>query len=366
MQATRRMEAEPFTTRVIASPDESWAQAIANLDMAGMPVPLTCRPEFATSACSQPMTLVAAYDAAGRCRAALGLEVGLTRALPGHRLARSHHLGSVLASDAGAAVLARLRELAAQDKRMLRVNLEFILRSADEQRRVAAVLAHLGFRRVEQPRNYRDTLVIDLAGTEQTLLGSFSATTRRELRQWSQRPVELRAIEDARYSARLNAISRETLARTGGRFEPRPWAERIQLGKALPAHSRLVGLFRAGHDDPQALLAYAWGCVHGDYAEYDDAGSTRVEDIKVSMMYPLMWDLICWAQRSGCRWFNMGGSLSETVPGDDPRAGIDGFKRRFSKQVERVGDEWVLEPHPLRARAAAAVRTLGERFGLKT
>ena len=360
------MEAEPYTTRVIARPDECWVRAIADLDAAGMPVPLTCRPECASFACSGPATLVAAYDSDGRCRAALGLEVGATRALPGHRIARGHHLGSLLTSDAGAAVLARVRSLAEQDRRMLRVNLEFILRSPDEQRHIAATLATLGFRRVEQPRNYRDTLVIDLTGTEQNLLASFSATTRRELRQWSQRPVELRVVEDARYSDRLNAIARETLARTGGRFEPRPWAERIQLGKVLPGHSRLVGLFRAGRDDPQALLAYAWGCAHGDYAEYDDAGSTRVEDIKVSMMYPLMWDLICWAQRSGCRWFNMGGSLPDTVQEHDPRAGIDGFKRRFSKQVEQVGDEWVLEPHPLRARAAATVRTLGQWLGLKT
>jgi hypothetical protein len=138
--------------------------------------------------------------------------------------------------------------------------------------------------------------------------------------------------------------------------------QRIALCEQLPAKSRLVGLFRAGRDDPDALLSYAWGCAHGDHAHYDDAGSTRVDDIKVPMTSPLLWDLIQWAKRGRCRWFDMGGTLPEPASNDDPRAGIDRFKRRFSKEVTKVGAEWVLVPRPGRARLAASLRNIGSNL----
>jgi hypothetical protein len=353
------MEDDLFTTRILIGVDDVWSAAIGDLDASGTPVVLPSRPEWIRCIGSGSHALITADDRQGRCRAALALEIEPTRALPGHVLARAHHLGTSLVGTAGDAIFSRLRQFAAANSRLLQVSLELILRTPEEHARVEGTLRRLGFRRSTVPRHYEETLVIDLAGTEETLLRSFSSTTRRELRHWSKRPVELRLIRDPNYATRLNEIARETLARTNGRFVPRDWAQRIALCEELPAQSRLVGLFRSGRDDPEALLAYAWSCAHGDHAHYDDAGSTRVDDIRVSMMYPLMWDLIQAAKRGGCQWFDMGGARPAWVPDDDPQAGIDGFKRRFSKEVARVGAEWVLEPHPVRARLAAGVRLLG-------
>jgi hypothetical protein len=284
--------------------------------------------------------------------------VDRTRSLPGHQLMRARHLGAGCLGDAGAALLGALRALARSEPRILRLNLEWILRSAEEQREATATLRDMGFVPTPHPRSYRDTLVIPLGGGEEELLAGFSATTRRDLRGWAQRPVEMRPITETRYAERLNAISQETFARTGGAWQPRRWTERIAVSAAASDRSRLVGLFRAGRDDDDALLAYAWGCVHGEYAQYDDAGSTRVDDIKVSMMYPLMWDLIRWAKASGCSWFDMGGVTAEGRAADDPRAGISEFKRRFSKEVASVGMEWEYEPHPARARVARTITTV--------
>ena len=141
------------------------------------------------------------------------------------------------------------------------------------------------------------------------------------------------------------------------------WAARIDLCERLPAQCRLIGLFRRGDTEPDALLAFAWGCSHGDHAHYDDAGSVRVDDIKVSMMYPLVWDLIKWAKSNGCQWFDLGGIPSQHLSASDPMAGITGFKNRFSKIAVPVGIEWEFLPHPRRARIAAAVRAAAGFLG---
>jgi hypothetical protein len=343
----------PWTTRVTRQPGPEWERIDGELSEAGVATPLWALSSWA-AATVRTVWLVSAHDASGRCGAAVAVEVQPTRAIPGHRFMRARHLGAGVLCEAGAAALAAVHELARSEPRVLRLSLEWILRTAEEQARASAMLASLGFTRCETPRNYVDTLVIGLDGSEEDLLASFSATTRRELRGWAQRPVEMRGITDTRYADRLNAISRETFARTGGAWHPRSWEERIAVSAAAPGRSRLVGLFRTGRDDDQALLAFAWGCIHGEFAQYDDAGSTRVEDIKVSMMYPLMWDLIRWARRSGCGWFDMGGMVAEGS--SDARAGISEFKRRFSKQAAAVGMEWDFVPRPRREGIARALQ----------
>jgi hypothetical protein len=310
-----------------------------------------------------PTWLVAAHDPAGRCGAAIAVEVERSRLLPGHRLLRARNLGAGCLGAAGSAALAGLLALSRSEARVLRLSVEWVLRTTEEQEQATELLRSLGFARTRRPRQYRHTLVIPLTGTEDDLLASFSTTTRRELRQWERRPVEMRTITEVRYIDRLNALSRETFARTGGAWRPRTWADRIAVSTALPGRSRLIGLFREGRSDDEALLAYAWGCAHGEYAQYDDAGSTRVDDIRVSMMYPLMWDLIRWAKANGCTWFDMGGVATSRRPDGDPRAGIAEFKRRFSKELVPVGMEWEFEPHPLRAGVARILRRLARLRG---
>ncbi len=358
-----RMQDDLFTTHVLTDVDDAWSAAIADLDASGIPVPLPSRPEWIRCIGSgSHHVLVTAEDRRGRCRAALALEIAPTRALPGHLIARAHRVGVSTVGIAGDAVLTRLREYAASNSRLLQVNLEFILRTNEQHARIASTLQRLGFRPESAPRHYQESLVIALNRNESEMLKSFSSTTRTELRQWPKRPVDLRPIRQTKYVNRLNDITQETWARTSGRYVPRDWAQRIALCDQLPSKARLVGLFRAERDDPDALLAYAWGCAHGDHANYEDAGSTRVTDINVSLISPLLWDLIVWAKDQHCAWFDMGGTLPDSARQDDPRAGIDRFKRRFSKEAVMVGSEWVYEPHPVRTRLAAGVRAIGSHL----
>ena len=153
------------------------------------------------------------------------------------------------------------------------------------------------------------------------------------------------------------------MSRTGGEAAPAPWAERIALSAAIPDRSRLVGLFRAGEDGVDSLLAFAWGGCHGDFAHYDSAGSTRATDLKVALNYPLLWDLIQWAQQQGASWFDLGGVTLGTHDSADPLGGISDFKRWFSKELAAIGEDWVLYPHPGRSAIASGIRRAHRLLG---
>jgi hypothetical protein len=131
------------------------------------------------------------------------------------------------------------------------------------------------------------------------------------------------------------------------------WPAVLAATRADPGLSRVVGLFRTDVEGDAALLAYTWGRHHGDHAEYHVGASTRDPAIRTPLAYPLMWELITWARRTGARWFDLGGVTAGG--GDDPLGGISDFKRYFSERVEEVGEEWELEPHAARAALARAI-----------
>jgi lipid II:glycine glycyltransferase (peptidoglycan interpeptide bridge formation enzyme) len=75
--------------------------------------------------------------------------------------------------------------------------------------------------------------------------------------------------------------------------------------------------------------------------------------------YALLWDLIVWSrEQTEAKWFDLGG-ISVATP-RDPLAGIVRFKRFFSEHVVEVGQEWRLEPHPVRGAIARAVSTAAD------
>jgi lipid II:glycine glycyltransferase (peptidoglycan interpeptide bridge formation enzyme) len=116
----------------------------------------------------------------------------------------------------------------------------------------------------------------------------------------------------------------------------------------MPDAARLVGLFRTDREGPEALLGFAWGCWNGESACYFAGGSSRPPDLhRVQIGYPLVWDLIQWAKRSGATWFDFGGVTAGTAASGDPMGGISDFKRSFSNQAADVAEDWVFEPRRL-------------------
>lgn len=346
---------------------DEWDAVERVLDDAGFSLPLQSRSAWARCMPGESL-LVAVRDASGRATAAAAAQVGRSRALPGHRLLRVRSLGQDFASEAGAALFARLRDLARDDWRVIKLNLEFVLHDPDARQRVETTMRSLGFRRERTMRSYAKTLVVDLRPTESALLAGFSEATRRALRQGARTGLVVRPIVEPAFAVRLDAISRETFARTGGDWESRPWAERIRLCAEVPEHARLVGLFADGGSRPDDLLAFGWSCRHGLLAQYDDGGSVREVGTRKGLSYLVMWDLIRWAKEAGASCFDLGGVPDEVGDEHDPRGGITQFKRRFSKREVEMGMEWVYEPHPARAttanlvsRAVRAFSGLGRR-----
>jgi len=291
-------------------------------------------------------------DASGQPGGAAALQVASSRALPGHLVVRCERFGPGLSPETRRVALAALVAFARAQRRVLRLHVETFSIYPPERTALEDHIQKLGFVRVQPARCYEHTLLVSLEGSEDEILASLHATARRHVRAASKHPVRLQPVEDPAHFARLDEISRETYARTGGRYDGADWARIVALCKREPTGSRLVGLYRTDVPGPGGLLAFAWGCGHGDHVQYSRSGSTRATDLRMPLMYPVVWDLIRWAKTSGARFFDFGGITLGNHESDDPLGGISDFKRFFSERVVAVGAEWAFEPRPLQAYAA--------------
>lgn len=344
-----------WRAEVLRTPGREREECERQLVERGVPIPLTSRIVWARARPSAGSWFLAVRDPADRCVGGFAIEVHRSRALPGQLLLRCERLGKSLPACTGRVAMQELAHLARRERRVLRVTIEVFARDAEIRDRLAAELAAVGFRRLSVMRGYPRTISIDLAPDEEGILASFSRSTRQNIRAIGKLPVSVRPIEDLALAARMDELMRETLSRTGGEHRASDWATTIMLSHAEPGLSRLVGLFHDELEGPAALLAFAWGCAHGDYAHYDAGASTRATRIRIPLAYPLIWDLIRWAKAGGCQWFDLGGVTAGHHGSDDPVGGISDFKRYFSKRVVEVGQEWVLEPRAALATLAHVV-----------
>jgi lipid II:glycine glycyltransferase (peptidoglycan interpeptide bridge formation enzyme) len=159
----------------------------------------------------------------------------------------------------------------------------------------------------------------------------------------------------------LELISRATTKRTGGCYTPISWRQVMELSRRHPDRSRLIGTFLANSNSSDALLAFAWGCHHGEYAHYEAGGSVRRPGFNTPLSYALLWDLIRWAKVNKAMWFDLGG----TTTGNHASArlaGISEMKRYFSGVEARVGEEWVYNPSPQLAHMETLVGNLVRRL----
>jgi len=279
-----------------------------------------------------------------------------TRWMPGHRMLRLPLLRFATAPGPAEAAVRYLSEFARTDGRTLSVSVEAMFETEEARKAAAGALAGAGYARAERVRMYSHTLGIDLAPPEEALFAALHPTTRRHIRAVAKRPVAIRLVDDAALAPRLDAILQATFDRTAGHAPPERWPELIAYGQAHPDVARLVSLVRTDRDGPDAVVAFALGINHGDSVEYATAGSARSPDLKFPLGYALAWDLIVWARRVGARWFDFGG-ISTRARDDDPRKGINEFKRMFGDDILEVRHEWTYVARPRRAAWVSLVRT---------
>jgi DNA-binding MarR family transcriptional regulator len=345
---------------MIEEPGAAWEACEIELASRGAALPLYHRAVWARAGLRSGVhtTLLVVRDAIGGCRAAVAIESARSRSLPGHRLLSILRLGigaGGLDESALDEVLGKIAEISRDDRSILRINTEVFALDQSSLVGTAAALARNGFVKIPASRMYERTLLLDLEPTEEELFARIHKNARQGVRNISRFPVKVGTAESTQLAERLQELSDETRARSGGSARMLDWKSLIQMSNEAPHLSRIATLERTDRSRPEAILAFAWACVHGDVAEYCESGSTRADDLKVSTSYALLWDLILWSRRSGARWFDLGGITGGATHSDDPLGGISDFKRRFSQHEVEVGQEWELHPHPARATAARVI-----------
>ena len=338
---------QTHTAQLLSGPSRGWEESERELVETGLSLPLHHRTVWAGAHSSAQSWFLAVRDAAGRCTCGFAIDVTRSRVLPGHLLLRVERFGPALNDEARVAAVTELARLARRAP-VLRVYLDVFSRDCSVRDQVAAVAHALGFRRPASPWTYTQTVVVDLTPDESDILASFNRNARRNIRDIGKQPFAVRPISDVQYAPRMEALMRETVARTGGACTSKDWPAIITFSNAYPTLSRVVGQFRTD-GAPETLVAFSCARSHGDYVEDYARASTRVEGRRVSLTHSLVWDLMRWAKANGARWYDFGGITAGHSGGTDPVGGISDFKRSFGGEVVIVGDAWVLEPRPFRA-----------------
>lgn len=350
--------ARPGTFAVSLFSDAAqWAPVEAELDAAGVPLALFHRSAWAASRPSARFRFVCVRDAGGRCVAGFAAELTRSRALPGHDIMRVERLGEGAAVEPLAAGLRALVAAARADRRVIRVAVEVMARDEAVRQALGEAMRDVGLTRAPAARCYERTIGFGLRQADDILWASITAKARKDVRAIGKHPVAIRPILDDALAPRLDALMAETRARTGGEFHAVDWRAVTRVSRELPARSNLLGLFHVGATEGRdELLSFMWACHHGEYAHYDHGASTRQTALRCPLMYALLWEQMLWAKRHGAAWFDLGG-VSQGSRGDnsDPLGGISDFKRNFSQEVVTLGEDWVLEPSPARARVAHLV-----------
>lgn len=333
------------------------------LEGQGLPLPFAQKAEWLRLMGYHDSTLVIVGDASNQVHAAAAIGIGRSRSLPGHRIYKVERLSASRSAAADVALLSAIAAAARADRLCIRLRIELFERDATLRLRLAETLHQLGFIKSAKTESYAQTPCLDLEASEEELFAGLAASARRNIRAPMKRGFEVLPLQDSIYVARLEELTNEVYGRTGGRARSLPWEGILGASRAVPARSRIVGLFAPNDKSPNGLLSFAWGCANGSYVTYEAGASTRRHDFgNLAIAYTPLWDLISWAKRSGATWFDFGGVSSDSGGvARDPMAGISEFKRFFSGRIVDVGERWILEPRRFRAMVARAVSSVVER-----
>lgn len=341
-----------YEIQIVSGSDGRRTDLERDLDAAGVALPLQGRLAWRAVDAESGMIFGLVRNGTGRPLCGFGGRVGRSRAYPGFSIVRVERFAEECEAGAARAAVAALGEWV-RSRRVLRLHLEVHTTSQAMRTAVTEACVAFGWRR-HVMRSYAKTVKLDLTPAPEVIFDNLHATARRHIRAVEKRPVEIGVIDDPSFAGRMNELLRESLERTGGRFQRQPFAQLIRFANEHPRLARVVGLFRKDASGPEALIAFAVGYHHGSHTEYGHAGCTRQTDVRMPLMYGLAWDLILWSRDNGAQWFDFGGIKGDTSSVESTD-GIADFKRYFVRTAVDVGEEWVLEPHPIRAAVARGI-----------
>jgi hypothetical protein len=332
-----------------------WKQIEEELSAAKVRLSLFQRLAWAEVSPEGRYRLLTVRDDDGRVLGGVALQLDKSRVLPGYRYLRVTRLGEGIPREAWEPIIVALTKLVREEPKILRLSVRVFSRHDHEE--IGALLERHGFHQEPRPTAYRNTLSIDLLRDEAAIMAGLNKSARKNLRDADRSVLCVRTITEDRYVDRITLLEQMAIRRTQGTCSPMNWASVMKLSRDHPELSRVVGLFLSERElEPESLVGFAWGCINGPSGEYRAGGTTHIPNMKVSISHRLVRDLILWSKRQGAQWFDMGG-VTVGEPVTHPLHGVTVFKRHFTHHMEVVGDEWSLEPHPVRAEL---VRRIGD------
>jgi hypothetical protein len=299
-------------------------------------------------------------DDAGRLITGLAVHLTSSRAIPGTRLGIIERVGRDLHEPIADVMGAVLSEVARKIPRLLRLSVRIFDEQPQRRQRLRDSFAAAGWTSLHARRQYSHTLVLPLATTQADVLKSFSTRVRSSIRKaLGSSALHFAPIHDQAYAARMSYLFSLPFARTGS--IPPSVDIRGMLQDAASGASVLLGAYAKDAQAPEDLVAMMWGRLHGDHTTLEINASERSALFeKLSPGFGLMSELIGWSIKHNARWIDMGGLSSLNPAPDDPMRGVIEYKKRFASDFREVAQEWQLEPNPLLAAAASAVRTLAK------
>lgn len=349
----------PYRVEVMPASSPEAAQRERELLDAGVRLPFPHRTASAVLEPAPGPLFFMIRDASGAPRGGFAAQRRRSQALPGHLLLRVERFGDALGgSEIRAVAIRAFADVCRSTPRILRAYLNLFAPDPGVRHDIESSASAAGFRRNADRRGYGTTILVDLRPGEEQIFASLNKTARYNIRAAAKYPVAVRPVDQPEFAARLDALVQDAFARTGGDVEWEDWPALIRFSARHPELLQVLGLFRTDCTGPESLLAFAQGLHHGEYAEYRAAASTRDPAVRVPQTHVLAWELIRWAKRHGAAFFDLGGVTPSSSAGPDPFQGISAFKRFFSKAEVTLGDEWVLEPSPLKAGLARMVTSV--------
>lgn len=200
------------------------------------------------------------------------------------------------------------------------------------------------------------TILLDISGSEEEVMGRFSSSTRTKIRRADRTGFEVRRVEPSDENCRtMYALLGET---GDGRFELRPYAYYEQFWRTFAASGR--GQLVLGFADG-VVVAGMFGVVLGATSGYKDGASTKNGSLPQGAMYRMQWELILWAREHGATVHDLIGSPSSDRIDDreHPLYGVGQYKLRLSKTVTDYVGALDL---PLKPTAYRLWTTIGDRI----
>ncbi len=208
---------------------------------------------------------------------------------------------------------------------------------------------------------FRNTVLVDLRGSEEEILARMKQKTRYNIRLAARRGVSVRRALPSDW-ALLYDMYAQTAARDGFIIRPRAYYETVWrlFWQAEAPHAE--ALLAEAEGEPLAAL---WVFTFAGRAYYVYGMSYPRQRHKMPA-YLLQWEAMRWAKAQGCTVYDMWGAPDEFAE-TDRMWGVWRFKRGFGGRVLRTLGAWDYAPRPwlygLYGRAAAWAYRIRKRAG---